>query len=52
MEEETTRIEAWTQFLAKVRVEGRITIPKEVRELLKINENDILIVEIRKAETK
>lgn len=48
--EETTRIEAWTEFPAKVRVEGRITIPKQVRELLKINEDDLLIVKIRKVE--
>ena len=48
-EESTTRIEEWTEFPAKVRIEGKITIPKEVRDLLEIEEGDTLIVKVRKA---
>ena len=34
------------QFYAKVRSSGRITIPYELREVLKIDEGDLVKVEI------
>lgn len=35
-------------FVARVRKDGKITIPTEVRDLLKIKPNELLDVNIRK----
>lgn len=35
-------------FVARVRKDGKITIPTEIRELLKINPKDFVDINIRK----
>jgi len=40
------------KFIAKVISLGRITIPEEIREILSIQDGDIVEAEIRKIEKK
>jgi len=35
-------------FVARVRKDGKITIPKEIRELLKIEPSELVNIDIRK----
>ncbi|GAF87022.1 unnamed protein product [marine sediment metagenome] len=35
-------------FVARVRKDGKITIPKEIRELLKIEPHELVDIDIRK----
>jgi len=35
-------------FVARVRKDGKITIPKEIRELLKIEPGELVNIDIRK----
>ena len=35
-------------FVTRVRKDGKITIPKEIRELLKIEPNELVDIDIRK----
>ena len=37
-------------FIARVRAEGKITIPKELRKLLTINQGDLVTLTIKKPE--
>lgn len=36
-------------FIARVRKDGKITIPKEIRELMKIEPDEFVDIRIRKA---
>ena len=36
-------------FVARVRKDGKITIPKEIRELLKIEPSELVNIDIRKS---
>ena len=37
-----------THFIARLRKDGKITIPKEIRELLKIEPGELVDIDIKK----